>query len=95
MHNHNTKGCIMRIALVLALVASPALADVGVIVAVNDRTVTIEGDGDFSLRNAGKGFRPSPEIVAQAKEICPKAKLLSAIGTPDGRWRVNYLFLCP
>ena len=83
------------VAVVLAVFAAPAFADQGVIVAINDKSVTIEGNGDFSLKNAGKGFKPSPEIVAQAKEVCPKAKLLSALGTPDSRFRVNYLFLCP
>lgn len=85
----------MRFVLALLALSTPAFADIGVIVAINDKSVTIEGNGDFSLKNAGRGFKPSPEIVAQAKEVCPKAKLLSALGTPDARFRVNYLFLCP
>lgn len=82
------------IALVLAGCV-PAQDAPGLVTAVNEKSVTIRGAADFSLANAGKGFRPTPAMQAQAEDVCPGAKFVSGIGTPDNNFTADYLFICP
>ena len=88
----------MRLALVatLALAACvQAPTDRGAVTAFNGQTVTIRSGGDFSLANAGKGFKPTPAVVKQAQEVCPGAKFASGVGVEGDAWLVDYLFICP
>ena len=88
----------MRLALaaVLALSACvPAPDAPGAVTAYNGQTVTIRSGGDFSLANAGQGFKPTPAVIAQAREVCPGATFASGIGIEGDAWLVDYLFLCP
>lgn len=85
----------------LALLALPLLAacvqaptDQGAVTAYNGNTVTIRSGGDFSLANAGKGFKPTPAVVAQAKGVCPGAEFVSGTGVEGPAWLVDYLFIC-
>lgn len=84
-----------------ALLAVAALAgcvqnqiDTGAVTAFNGQTVTIRSGGDFSLANAGKGFKPTPAVVAQAKAVCPGAEFVSGTGVDGPAWLVDYLFIC-
>jgi hypothetical protein len=90
---------MMRLALLaLPILAAcvPAPETRGAVTAYNGQTVTIRSGGDFSLANAGKGFVPTPGIVAQAQEVCPGAKFASGTGVEVGpAWAVDYLFICP
>lgn len=86
----------------LALLALPILAACvpapdapGAVTAYNGSTVTIRSGGNFSLANAGKGFTPTPAVVAQAQEVCPGAKFMSGTGVEGDAWLVDYLFICP
>lgn len=87
----------MRFALfaVVALAGCvQASTDTGAVTAFNGSTVTIRSGGDFSLANAGKGFKPTPAVVAQAKAVCPGAEFVSGTGVEGGAWLVDYLFIC-
>lgn len=86
----------------LALLALPILAACvpapdapGAVTAYNGQSVTIRSGGDFSLANAGKGFKPTPAVVAQAEAVCPGAKFASGVGVEGPAWLVDYLFICP
>lgn len=88
----------MKLALVsvIALAACvPAPDAPGAVTAYNGQTVTIRSGGDFSLANAGKGFKPTPAVVAQAQEVCPGARFASGLGIEGDAWLVDYLFICP
>lgn len=88
----------MRLALaaVTALSACvPAPDTPGAVTAYNGNTVTIRGAGDYSLANAGKGFKPTPAVVAQAQEVCPGARLTSGTPVSTDSWLIDYLFICP
>lgn len=81
----------------LALLALPLLAACvvpedtpGTVREVGARTVTIQGV--FSAD--GSVARPTAAMVAQAKEICPGAKYLSASPTVGNLDTFDYLFLC-
>lgn len=78
----------------LAACAAPA-DQPGQIIAFNGASVTIRGGGDFSLANAGNGFTPGQAIVAQAADVCPRAKFVSGVGVDGPAWLVDYLFICP
>lgn len=79
-----------------ALSACVPTADTpGTVTGMNSESVTIRGAADFSLTNAGKGFTPTPAMVAQAQEICPGARFVSGIGTPDTNFTADFLFACP
>lgn len=85
-----------KLALVLFAAACVPTTDTpGQIVAANGKTVTIRGAGDYSLGNAGKGWKPTAAMVAQANEICPGAKFASGVPESPDSWAINYLFICP
>jgi len=73
----------------------PVTDQPGQVVAANGKTVTIRGAGDYSLANAGKGWKPSAAVVAQAQEVCPGAKFASGVPESPDSWAINYLFICP
>ena len=80
----------------LALAACvPAQDTPGTVTAINDKSVTIRGVADFSLANAGNGFKPTAAMVAQANDICKGARFVSGVGTPDGNYTADFLFVCP
>lgn len=88
----------MRLALlaVVALAGCVQSPDApGAVTAFNGNTVTIRSGGDFSLANAGKGFKPTPAVQAQAEATCPGAKFASGTGVEGPAWLVDYLFICP
>lgn len=81
----------------LALLALPLLAACvvpedtpGHVKEVGSRTVTIQG----AFSSDGSGARPTAAMIAQAREICPGAKYLSATATPGNYDTFDYLFLC-
>lgn len=85
-----------KIALVLILAACvPAADQPGQVVAANGKTVTIRGAGDYSLANAGKGWKPTAAMMKQAQEVCPGAKFASGVPESTESWAINYLFICP
>jgi hypothetical protein len=81
----------------LALLALPLLTacvvsedTTGHVKEVGARTVTIQG----AFSADGSAARPTAAMVAQAQEICPGAKYLSATATPGNLDTFDYLFLC-
>jgi hypothetical protein len=86
---------LVLIALPLLAACVPPPDSPGEVTAFNGNTVTIRSGGDFSLAGAGKGFKPTPAVVAQAQEVCPGAKFTSGIGVESDAWLVDYLFICP
>jgi hypothetical protein len=88
---------MLRLALLCLPLAAcvPAPDAPGAVTAFNGSSVTIRSGGDFSLANAGKGFKPTPAVVAQAQEVCPGAKFASGTGIEGDAWLVDYLFICP
>lgn len=81
----------------LALLALPLLAACvvpedtpGHVKEVGARTVTIQG----AFSSDGSGAHPTAAMVAQAQDICPGAKYLSASPTPGNYDTFDYLFLC-
>lgn len=86
----------MRLALLapLALAACVMTDPKGVVVAYNGQTVTMRGPVDLSPAAFGKPAVPSPELVAQARDICPNARLVSTTPTPGDSPTMDYLFLC-
>ncbi len=81
----------------LALLALPFLAACvvpedtrGHVVEVGSRAVTIEG----AFSSDGSGARPTAAMIAQAREICPGAKYVSASPNTGNYDTFNYLFLC-
>lgn len=56
----------------------------------NSETVTIRGGFDAS-RGAAK---PTPQMIEQAREVCPNATYLSANPTPSDTYTFLYLFRC-
>jgi hypothetical protein len=88
----------MRLAVAAALVLAACVQspDVpGAVTAFNGASVTIRSGGDFSLANAGKGFKPTPAVIAQANEVCSGARFASGTGVEGDAWLVDYLFICP
>lgn len=88
----------MRLALLALPILTacvPAPDAPGAVTAYNGQTVTIRSGGDFSLANAGKGFKPTPAVIAQAEAVCPGAKFASGVGVDGPAWLVDYLFICP
>lgn len=84
-----------KLAFLLLLPACvPMQTTPGQVTQFNGASVTIRGAGDFSLSNAGKGFKPTAEMVNQARQVCPGATFVSGIGTPDNSFTVDYLFRC-
>lgn len=73
----------------------PVTDQPGQVVAANGKIVTIRGAGDYSLSNAGKGWKPSAAVVAQAQEVCAGAKFASGVPESAESWAINYLFICP
>lgn len=91
---------ITATTVLLSGCVSPGADTPGAVVQINDKSVTVRGQGDYSLANAGKGWKPTPAITAQASEICQGAKFVS--GTPSeatdpvfGFSLIDYLFVCP
>ena len=85
-----------RFALAIALAGCVPTADQpGQIVAANGKTVTIRGAGDYSLANAGSGFKPTAAMIAQANEVCPGARFASGVPESPDTWAIDYLFICP
>lgn len=62
----------------------------GSVYAYNGETVTIRGGFDASKGAA----KPTPEMVDQAKGVCPGAKYLSATPSPTDNYTFLYLFRC-
>lgn len=87
---------MLRFALICLPLAAcvPAPDAPGSVTAFNGETVTIRSGGDFSLANAGKGFKPTPAVIAQAQEVCPGATFASGTGVEGDAWLVDYLFIC-
>jgi hypothetical protein len=73
----------------------PAPDATGAVTAFNGSSVTIRAGGDYSLANAGKGFKPTPAVVAQAQGVCPGAKFASGVPVSEDSWLIDYLFICP
>ena len=88
----------LTLAVVIALIAgcTPPPETRGDIVALTDRTVTIRGPYDMSLGAFATAKRPEPTpgIIAQAREVCPNAKYLSANGDTGTTDTFDYLFQC-
>ena len=84
------------------LVACAPAPDVeGTVTQINSRSVTIQGQVDASPGAIGQKPTPTPAMVSQAKELCPKAKFVSAsyVDKPDGLDLVpmlfaDFLFVC-
>lgn len=72
----------------------PAPDSQGTVTEYNGASVTIRGQGDFSLANAGKGFTPTPGVIAQAKTICPGAHFVSWSPNKSSEFLIDYLFIC-
>lgn len=78
---------VSAIALAGCVTTTPATR--GSIYAVTDKTVTVRGA--FSQ---GQIAKPTEAMVAQAREICPGARYLSANPSPTDYDTFHYLFLC-
>jgi hypothetical protein len=76
------------VLLLLGCVVSPETE--GSVYEITDRTVTIRGA--FSMD--GTIARPTQAMIAQAKEICPTAKYVSANPSPSDNYTFLYLFQC-
>jgi ABC-type uncharacterized transport system auxiliary subunit len=86
--------------LVIALASAATLAGCvlpqatqGSVYAITDQTVTIRGAFDMSL--ASGPAKPTEAMIAQAREICPGARYVSANPTPSDTHTFLYLFRCP
>lgn len=84
---------MLRIALLcLPLAACVVSEDTpGYVTEVGSRSVTIQG----TFSTDGSIARPTSAMVAQAKEICPGARYMSAKPTVGNLDTFDYLFLCP
>ncbi len=85
-----TPAVIIAAALLAGCVPTPDTE--GQIVSLTERTVTIRGAYDMSL--SGKPASPTPAMVAQAQEVCPGARYLSATPSPTDDYTFHYLFQC-
>lgn len=90
---------MLKLSAILACFAPvgcvPSPDTPGAVTSINSKSVTIRGAADFSLGNAGNGFKPTPAMIAQAQGICPGARFVSGIGTPDNNFTADFLFVCP
>jgi len=86
-----------RIAVAALMLSAcvPTQNTPGQITAFNGASVTIRGAGDFSLANAGSGFRPTAAMQTQAEATCPGARFVSGVGIEGPAMLVDYLFICP
>lgn len=80
---------LLPILLLSACVALPE-STTGLVTAVNERSVTIQGR--FSAD--GSVAHPTAAMVAQAQDVCPGARYLSAKATEGNLDTFDYLFLC-
>lgn len=62
----------------------------GSVYEVTDETVTIRGQFQ-----SGQTARPTEAMTAQAEDVCPGAKYLSANPSPTDVYTFLYLFRCP
>lgn len=84
---------MFRAAIIAAtLLSACTVADDqrGAVYEITDKTVTIRGA--FSAN--GQPAKPTPAMVAQAKEVCPGATYLSANPSPTDQYTFLYLFRC-
>lgn len=85
----------MRYLAVVALSFSTACSipnDMeGSVYEITDETVTIRGAFQPGTTEA----RPTPAMIAQARDVCPGAEYLSANPSPTDEWTFLYLFRCP